>query len=58
LLNDHGRAASAFSRILGIRSEYLDTTSRAKNAYASYIASQCEEITSLLIATGDLDPEK
>ena len=58
LLGDYGRAAAAFSRILGIRSEYLDTTCRAQNAYARYIASQCEENADLLIATGNLDPEK
>jgi tetratricopeptide (TPR) repeat protein len=58
MLGDHGRAAAAFSRILGIRSEYLDAGSRAESAYASYIASQCEENAGLLIATGDLDLEK
>ena len=58
MLGDYGRAAAAFSRILGIRSEYLDAGSRAQSAYARYIASQCEENAGLLIATGDLDPEK
>ena len=58
MLGDHGRAAAAFSRILGIRSEYIDTAERAKSAYAKYIASQFEENAGLLIATGDLDPEK
>ena len=58
MLGDYGRAAAAFSRILGIRSEYLDTGSRAESAYARYIASQCEENAGLLIATGDLDLEK
>ncbi len=58
MLGDHGRAAAAFSRILGIRSEYLDAGSRAQSAYARYIASQCEEIAGLLVAAGDLDPEK
>jgi tetratricopeptide (TPR) repeat protein len=57
LLGDHGRAASAFSRILGIRSEYLDSAGRAQKAYARYIASQCEEKSGLLVATGDLETE-
>jgi tetratricopeptide (TPR) repeat protein len=58
MLGDHGMAAAAFSRILGIRSEYLDTAERAQSAYTRYITSQFEENAGLLIATGDLDPEK
>ncbi len=57
LLGDPGRAAAAFSRILGIRSGYRDTADRARTAYAEHIASQFEESAGLLIATGDLDPD-
>jgi len=55
LLGDHGRAAAAFSRILGMRSEYLDACNRAQSSYSRYIASQCEETAGLLVATGELD---
>ncbi len=58
MLGDHGMAAAAFSRILGIRSEYLDTAERAQSAYTRYITSQFEENAGLLTVTGDLDPEK
>lgn len=58
MLGDHGKAAAAFSRILGIRSEYLDTAERAQSAYSKYIASQFEENAGLLIATGDLNQAK
>jgi hypothetical protein len=58
LLGDHGRAAAAFSRILGIRSEYLDACGRAQSSYTRYIASQTEEPAGMLVATGDLDPER
>jgi len=57
LLGDHGRAAAAFSRILGMRSEYLDACNRAQSSYSRYIASQCEETAGLLVATGELDPK-
>jgi tetratricopeptide (TPR) repeat protein len=57
LLGDHGRAAAAFSRILGMRSEYLDACNRAQSSYSRYIASQCEESAGLLVATGELDPK-
>jgi tetratricopeptide (TPR) repeat protein len=59
LLGDTGRAAAAWSRLLGMRSVYRDTADRAAAAYARFIESQCEdEPAGMLIATGELDTEK
>jgi hypothetical protein len=59
MIGDAGRASAAWSRILGMRSDYLDAAERASRAYAEYISSQFEdEPAGMLTATGDLDPEK
>ena len=53
---DHGRAAAAFSRILGIRAGYMDRLERASREYSSYLSTADGEEVPVLQVTGSLEP--